>query len=127
MNSLPLRKTLALICAILFVPSLAFALVTSNLEKSLFSPALYKAALKAAQVYQRLPGLIADQLADSASQQGGISAMFLRALPPDALQNLFVSILPADAVQRLVEQSIDQAFASLNGPRGAGGLQPWWA
>jgi hypothetical protein len=122
MNTSSANRTLALICAILLVPALVFALVTTNLQKSLFDPALYKDAFRAARVYDRLPNLIAEQLAAKAGQQGGVSAFLLGALPPDALQKLLASVLPADAVQRLAEQGIDQALAYVNGRSGDPGI-----
>ena len=112
------RKTLALICAILFVPSLAFALVASNLEKSLFDPSLYKNALMDAQVYQRLPPLIANQIEASAANEGGLPAMLVGALPQDTVLNMVNSALPANALQSLVENGVDQGLAYVNGKSG---------
>jgi hypothetical protein len=113
-----IRRTLGMICAILFVPSLVFALVTTNLEKSLFDPQLYKDAIKAAQVYERLPGLIATQIEASAAKQGGIAGLLVGALPPDTVQNMFISVLPPEVLQPLVEKGIDQALAYVNGMSG---------
>lgn len=118
MTSFHLRKILALTCAIFFVPSLVLALVSTNLEKSLFDPALYKDALESAQVYERLPDLVAAQLAANASQQSDFSAMLLGALPPEALQRLFASLLPPETLRRLAEQGIDQTFSYVNGQSG---------
>jgi hypothetical protein len=118
MNSLALRKILALTCAIFLVPSLVFALVTTNLEKSLFDPALYKQAMNSAQVYERLPDLVAEQMAANARQQDDFSAMLLGALPPGSLQRLFTSILRPETLQRLTEQGIDRTFDYVNGQSG---------
>jgi len=113
-----IRRTLGMICAILFVPTLVFALVTTNLEKSLFDPQLYKDAMKAAQVYERLPGLIATQIETNAASEGGLWGLLVGALPPDTVQNMFISILPPEVLQPLVEKGIDQALAYVNGHSG---------
>jgi hypothetical protein len=112
------RKTLALICAILFVPSLALALVATNLEQSLFDPRLYKNAIKAAHVYEQLPGVIAAQIEAKAASDGGLAGVFVGALGPGAMQEMFVSILPPELLQSVVEGGIDQAFAYVNGQSG---------
>ena len=112
------RKTLALICAIMFVPSMVFALVATNLEQSLFDPRLYKDAIKAARVYEELPGVIAAQIEAKAAEDDGIGSLFVGALGPGAMQELFVSILPPEMLQSIVEGGIDQALAYVNGQTG---------
>jgi hypothetical protein len=112
------RKSLALICAIMFVPSLVFALVATNLEKSLFDPRLYKDAIKAAHVYEQLPGLIGAQIEANAANNSELAGLFVGALPPGTMQNMFVSILPPELLQSMVEGAIDQALAYVNGQSG---------
>lgn len=112
------RKTLSLICAILLVPALVLALVATNLEESLFDPQLYKDAIKAAHVYEQLPGVIAGQIEAKAANDGGLAGIFVGALGPGAIQGMLGSILSPELLQPVVEGGIDQALAYVNGQSG---------
>ena len=112
------RKTLSLICAILLVPSLALALVATNLEQSLFDPRLYKDAIKAAHVYEQLPGVIAAQIEAKAANDGGLAGIFMGAVGSDTMEQMLGSILSPELLQPVVEGGVDQVLAYVNGQSG---------
>jgi len=65
-----------------------------------------------------LPGVIAAQIEAKATNDGGLAGVFVGALGPGAMQEMFVSILPPELSQSVVEGGIDQSLAYVNGQSG---------
>jgi hypothetical protein len=110
-------KTLAVLCAILFIVTIGIALVLFNAEKRLFNAQLYIHALQSQNFYERLPGLAAESLAASPNSnpsQDGARA-YLDRLPAENWETIFRAVLPTEVSQPMTEQAITSVFDYLNG------------
>ena len=111
-----LMKTLAGVFAILFVATTALAFVLYNAEQSVFNAELYKQALDEESVYQRLPELIAQELATAAQQPGRSDLLALfRNLSEDEWLGFVTQFLPPAELETLAEGAVTQVMAYLNG------------
>jgi hypothetical protein len=106
-------KTLAAICAVLFILAGVPVLLFFNIERKAFDAATYKQAFEDQQLYQRMPGLIAATLSSSMSQNGSTPA-FLRELTVDEWQTTISTLLPPEELRAMTDQTLDSTFDYLN-------------
>lgn len=101
-------------------------LLNYNIEVNLMDPGLYKQILKDQKIYDNLSGLVADQLvqqiqapADQSSTPGFLlitknSEQILKNLDQAELQVLIDMLLPSEWAKIILENLIDQYFASMD-------------
>ncbi|MGE5373731.1 MAG: hypothetical protein ACM3XO_01645 [Bacteroidota bacterium] len=106
-------KTLAAICAVLFILAGVPVLLFFNIERKAFDAATYKQAFEDQQLYQRMPGLIAATLSSSMSQNGS-TPTFLRELTVDEWQTTISTLLPPEELRAMTDQTLDSTFDYLN-------------
>ncbi len=118
-----LAKSLATLCAILFIITTPLALVLFNLDLRAFDPTVYEQALIEENIYQRLPGMIAETITSSAENNPSPSSdqsrdgppQFINNLAPQQLETVITSLIPPDEMKQMSEQALSQIFAYLNG------------
>ena len=109
-------KTLAMVCAILFVLTSGAALLLFNAEKRLFNAQLYLSALDKQGFYEQLPALAARTLASSAEGETQNTARsFLNLVPVENWETVLRAFLPTDVSRPMTEQAIQSMFDYLNG------------
>jgi hypothetical protein len=106
-------KTLAAICAVLFILAGVPVLLFFNIEQKAFSSETYKKAFENQKLYERMPALVAATLSTTISQNGNTPA-FLKELSADEWQTTISSMLPPDELRTMTDQTLDSAFDYLN-------------
>lgn len=106
-------KTLAAICAVLFILAGVPILFLFNIERQAFSSTTYKQAFENQRLYERMPALLATALSTSISQNGNMPA-FLRELTAEEWQATITSLLPPEELRVLTDQTLDSTFDYLN-------------
>ncbi|MBI3243225.1 MAG: hypothetical protein HYZ49_13125 [Chloroflexi bacterium] len=126
-----IAKFIAFVLAVLAVIVAVAALPLFNVGLHLFSPDVYKRALAAQNIYDRLPALAAEQLdlqlhyTGPGLEEGGegqASTPEPGSGPPPMFQNisragweqLLSTLLPADWLKTQTESALDQTFAMLD-------------
>lgn len=120
-----LAKVMAFIFAVLFVIVTVAVLVLFNVERNLLNAEVYKRALAKADIYERFPTLIGEQLTyqmkyagpgiegeggDPGDERSGPPAQF-KYLTPDDYEAILGDLLPATWLQTQTESALDQTFA----------------
>jgi hypothetical protein len=106
-------KTLAAICAVLFILAGVPVLLFFNIERKAFVSDTYKQAFENQRLYERMPSLVAATLSATISQNGNTPA-FLKELSADEWQTTISSILPPEELRAMTDQTLDSAFDYLN-------------
>jgi hypothetical protein len=106
-------KTLAAICAILFILAGVPVLILFNIERKAFSSDTYKQAFENQRLYERMPALLAATLSTTFAQNGN-SPPFLRELSPEEWQLTISSLLPPEELRAMTDQTLDSTFDYLN-------------
>ena len=106
-------KTLAAICAVLFIFTGVPVLLLFNLERRAFSSATYKQAFANQRLYERMPGILAATLSTTISQNPGMVPA-LRELTVEEWQVMISSLLPPQELQAMTDQTLDATFDYLN-------------
>jgi hypothetical protein len=109
-------KIAALICAAFFIIVTAGVLFLFNAERILFNPQSVKSAFAEQGIYDRLPGLMAHQLAslDYGSAQGVSDApAFLKNLNENDWQVIVSQVVTRSWLQAQTESVVDQYYAYL--------------
>jgi hypothetical protein len=106
-------KTLAAICAVLFILAGVPALFLFNIEQKAFSSATYKQAFENQGLYQRMPALVAATLATTVSQNGAMPS-FVKELTAEEWQTTISTLLPPEELRAMTDQTLDSAFDYLN-------------
>jgi hypothetical protein len=106
-------KTLAAICAVLFILAGVPVLLLYNIEQKAFSSDTYKQAFATRGLYQRMPALVAATLETTLSQNGSMPA-FVKELTADEWQGTISTLLPPEELRAMTDQTLDSAFAYLN-------------
>lgn len=130
-------KAIAAILVILFVIIALVVLLLFNVERELFNPELYKAAMVEQEFYEQLPGLVAQQMqysmtynpcqedpslcegegppgeGESPGEGEGGPPDFFQNLTADDWERLLGGLIPRDWLQTQAEGIIDQLFAML--------------
>ena len=108
-----MQKTIAAICAALFVIAGVPVLLLFNIERKAFSSATYKQAFENQQLYERMPALLAAALSGVLSQNGALPP-FLKELTVDEWQATISTLLPPEELRAMTDQTLDSAFDYLN-------------
>lgn len=106
-------KTLAAICAALFILAGVPVLLLFNIERRALESTTYKQAFEDQQLYARMPGLMAAALSTTLSQNGG-TPPFLRELTAEEWQATITTLLPPEELRAMADQTLDSAFDYLN-------------
>ena len=106
-------KTLAAICAVLFIMAGVPVLILFNIERKAFSSATYKQAFETQQLYQRMPALLAATLSTTLSQNANMPP-FLKELNTDEWQMTISTLLPPEELRAMTDQTLDSTFDYLN-------------
>jgi hypothetical protein len=106
-------KTLAAICAVLFILAGVPVLLLSNIERKAFSSDTYKQAFENQGLYQRMPALLAATLTSTLSQDGAMPA-FVKELTAEEWQGTISTLLPPEELRAMTDQTLDSAFDYLN-------------
>jgi hypothetical protein len=119
-----LAKIMAFIFAVLFVIVTVAVLLLFNVERYLLNAEVYKRALARAEIYDRFPSLIAEQLtyqmqysgtreegegSDPGDEENGPSVQF-KYLKPKDYEVILRDLLPPDWLQTQTESALDQTF-----------------
>lgn len=116
----------AIIFSIAFILSAVLSLLLTSIDRRLLSPSIYKNVLVQQQFYNRLPGVLAEQLAmvlkssnptNSQNPSGGGPPISLPNLSVANWASILTSLAPPDVLRSETEGVIDQIFAYLNGQR----------
>jgi hypothetical protein len=127
-------RILAAILAIIFIIVTVLALFLTNLQAYAFNPQSYQRALREQDIYHRLPGLVARQLASGANynpcaenpdlcagegeglpeEQDG-APKYLENIGAEEWQAILSNLVTPEWMQAQAESVIDQLFAYLNG------------
>jgi hypothetical protein len=108
-----MQKTIAAICAALFVIAGVPVLLLFNIERQAFSSATYKQAFENQRLYERMPALIAATLSGTLSQNGALPP-FLKELTAEEWQTTIPTLLPPEELRAMTDQTLDSAFDYLN-------------
>ena len=108
-----MQKTIAAICAALFVIAGVPVLLMFNIERQAFSSATYKQAFENQRLYERMPALIAATLSGTLSQNGALPP-FLKELTAEEWQTTIPTLLPPEELRAMTDQTLDSAFDYLN-------------
>ena len=106
-------KTLAAICAALFVLAGVPVLLMFNIERMAFSSATYKQAFENQRLYERMPALVAATLTTTLAQNGALPP-FLKELTAEEWQATIASLLPPEELRAMTDQTLDSTFDYLN-------------
>ena len=106
-------KTLAAICAVLFILAGVPVLLFFNIERKAFDSATYKQAFENQRLYERMPGLVAATLSSTIAQNGNMPP-FLRELTTEEWQATILTLLPPEELRAMTDQTMDSAFDYLN-------------
>ncbi len=106
-------KTLAAICAVLFILAGVPVLILFNIERKAFDSATYKQAFENQQLYQRMPTLLAETLSATVSQNAN-TPPFLKELNADEWQMTISTLLPPEELRAMTDQTLDSTFDYLN-------------
>lgn len=108
-----LLKTLAAICAVLFIFASVPVLLLFNIERKVFTSTTYKQAFEDQRLYERMPSLLAAALTSTISQNES-TVPFLRELSVEEWQVTISSILPPEELRAMTNQALDSTFDYLN-------------
>jgi hypothetical protein len=108
-----LRKRLAALLAVLFIPIAALSLLGVNLERKAFESGTYKQALADGNFYENLPASLAQAIVGSEEMQS--LPVVIRSLGAEQWEEFLRELLPAEMLQRMGDQAFDSLFAYLAG------------
>jgi hypothetical protein len=107
------EKTLAAICAILFILSGVTVLFLFNIERRVFESSTYKQAFEEQGLYERMPALLATALQGMIAQNPG-AYPFLKELSSEDWQGTIASLLPPDELRAVADGALDSTFDYVN-------------
>ena len=107
-------KFLAGVCAILFVITGVLALLFFNIERKVFSAETYKQAFENQQLYDRMPGILADALATAITQNDQAS-IYLKSFAVQDWESAISALIPPEELKALADNTLDSTFDYLNG------------
>jgi len=110
-------RTLAGLCAVLFVIAAGVTLLVFNAERRLFDAQSYLAAFEEQHLYDQIPALAADALISNQSAAGQ------EVRPPEAMssfsaedwQSVVRAVLPPELTRTLIGDAVTAVFDVLNG------------
>lgn len=108
-----LEKTLAALCAVLFVFAGVITLLSFNIERKAFSSATYKQAFEDQRLYERMPELLAATLQTTISQNPN-AFPFLKELSTEDWQMTIAALLPPEELRAIADGALDSTFDYVN-------------
>ena len=109
-----LGKLLAAFCAILFIITGVLALLFFNIERKAFSAETYKRAFEKQQLYNRMPGILANVLTTAITQNAQAST-YLRSFTVQDWEASISALVPPEELKTLANSTLDSTFDYLNG------------
>jgi len=109
-----LGKFLAGVCAILFVITGVLALLFFNIERKAFSAETYKRAFDRQQLYDRMPGILADALTTAITRNEQAST-YLKSFTVQDWESAISALIPPEELKVLANSTLDSTFDYLNG------------
>jgi hypothetical protein len=107
------KKTFAVICAILFVITAIAALIFFNFDRNAFSAETYKTAFVNADFYNKVPAIMAEVMASTTTNQEKLPIV-MRGMSTQAWDAFFRSLLPKDVLKSMSDEALNSVFAYLN-------------
>jgi hypothetical protein len=104
---------IAALCAILFIITGVLALIFFNIERKAFSAETYKQAFERQQLYDRMPGILADTLTEAISQNQQAST-YLKSFNARDWQSAISTLVPPEELKALANSTLDSTFDYLN-------------
>ncbi len=108
------KKSLAILCAILFVVTAVGALFFFNFDRNAFTAETYQAAFAREDFYNKIPAVMAEAVTSPDSGQGQFP-LVMRGMTREAWEAFFRSLLPPDVLKVMGDQALDSTFAYFNG------------
>jgi len=108
-----LEKTLAALCAVLFIVTGVLTLLFFNIERKAFTAGTYKQAFEDQRLYERMPELLAVTLQASIAQNPN-AFPFLKELTVQDWQVTITALLPQEELRALANGALDSTFDYLN-------------
>ena len=105
-----LAKTLAIICAVLFVITGVLALFLFTVEQKAFSAKTYKLAFVQQRVYEQMPSILAASIAENENTDP-----LLKGISRDDWEKIVASLLPPEELKSLTDDALVSVFDYLNG------------
>ena len=109
-----LGKFLAGVCAILFIITGVLALLFFNIERKAFSAVTYKQAFDKLQLYNRMPGILAEILSTAIAQNPQAST-YLKSFTAGDWESAISVLVPPEELRALANSTLDSTFDYLNG------------
>lgn len=106
-------KFIAGVCAVLFIITGVLALLFFNIERKAFSAETYKQAFEDQQLYDRMPGILADALTTAIAQNAQVSA-YLKSFAAQDWESAIAVLVPPEELKVLADSTLDSTFAYLN-------------
>jgi hypothetical protein len=106
-------KFIAGICAILFIFTGVIALLIFNIERKAFSSETYKQAFEKQNLYQRMPGILANVLTTVVTQNPNLPT-FVETLTMANWEVTISSVLPPQEVKVITDEALDSIFNYIN-------------
>jgi len=106
-------KFLAAFCAILFIITGVLALLFFNIERKAFSAETYKRAFEKQQLYNRMPGILAEVLTTAITQNQQAST-YLKSFTVQDWESAISALIPPEELKALANSTLDSTFDYLN-------------
>lgn len=108
-----MQKTLATVCAILFIVAAIITLLLFHIERKLFVSETYKLAFETRQLYDRMPTVLAATVQQVIAQNPG-AYPFLKELTIEDWQTTIATILPPEDLRAVANGALDSTFDYIN-------------
>jgi hypothetical protein len=105
---------LAAVCAILFIITGVLALLFFNIERKAFSAETYKRAFEKQQLYNRMPGILAEVLTTTIAQNQQAST-YLKSFTVQDWVSAISALIPPEELKALANSTLDSTFDYLSG------------
>ncbi|HEX6271275.1 MAG TPA: hypothetical protein VFZ43_13640 [Anaerolineales bacterium] len=109
-----LGNFIAGVCAIFFIITGVLALLFFNIERKAFSAETYKQAFESQQLYDRMPGILADVLTTAIAQNAQAST-YLKSFSVQDWESAISVLVPPEELKVLANSTLDSIFNYLNG------------
>jgi hypothetical protein len=106
-------KFIAGICAFLFIFTGVIALLFFNIERKAFSSETYKQAFENQNLYQRMPGILANILTTVVTQNPNLPT-FVKTLTVSNWEATIASVLPPQELKAITDEALDSIFNYIN-------------
>lgn len=108
-----IKKTLAAVCAILFVITAVIALFGFNFDQRAFTVETYQRAFAREDFYNKLPSVMADAITSSEPDPSQFPVV-MRGMGKEAWEAFFRALLPPETLQAMGDDALNSTFAYLN-------------